>query len=84
MRAFKTTAIGTTCIVFEDNAGKARYATYLSAQDAGYQVSITEITCRRAKGYDNKTEAWGVPIKKGVCYIQDGLKTNPTKQKESK
>lgn len=47
LRAFRTIARGITTCVFAENHSKARYITYLSARDAGYEVRLIDITAHR-------------------------------------
>lgn len=37
------------------SASKARYLTYLSAKDAGFALSLTDVLVRRAPEYDRHT-----------------------------
>ncbi len=70
-KAFQTTACGVTSIVFHETAGKARYATYLCATDAGYRVEIPEITVRRRADLDGAmTRYGGIPVT-GECLCPD-------------
>jgi hypothetical protein len=73
--AFRTEAIGTTCIVFAERAGQARAATVRAAVDAGYRVTFADVRCRRAKDYDGQTAADGRPIKTNHCYGLDAFKS---------
>jgi len=70
-KAFQTTACGVTSIVFHESAGKARYATYLCATDAGYRVAIPQITVRRRPDLDGAmTRYGGIPVT-GKCICCD-------------
>lgn len=65
MKAFETSAMGITSIVFHENAGKARYTTLYTAHDAGYDsVKMIDIKVRRrpeldeALTFDGKRPEW--------------------------
>jgi len=74
IRAFRTIAIGTVSIVFAENAGKARYSTYLAANDAGYDVKFPDITVHRANEFDCRKHRTSdrVPVI-GMCIKPDDL-----------
>ena len=80
MKAFaaRISMHGTASIVFEDTAGKARYATYLSANDAGFDCKIVDITVHRAKQFDGAMDGNKEP-EPGKCYGAEYL----TKRKET-
>lgn len=63
IRAFITEAMGIESIVFSTSASKARYATYLSANDAGFLVRFQDISVHRAPKCDNRRN--DIPI--GYC-----------------
>ncbi len=42
-------------IVKSESASKARYRSYLSASDAGFDISITDIVALRASEFDDAT-----------------------------
>jgi len=71
--AFTTSALGTTCNVWAKTRGKARWATVLAARDAGYRCEMTDVSCKRAPGLDNATEADRQPIKENHCYATDAV-----------
>ena len=75
IRAFKTKAIGTTSIVFSQSAGRARYITFLSANDAGYKITFADIKVNRSPEYDimePKHKHFGVGANR--CYKPEDLK----------
>lgn len=51
-KAFLTTALGITCVVWAENAGKARTIVYRSANDGNFQVGYPGIKVVRAPGFD--------------------------------
>lgn len=65
MKAWRTEALGVTSVVFAITRGKASYATYLSANDAGWDVTFKDIRCRRAPEYDGLLEA--SQFRPGTC-----------------
>lgn len=83
MKAYMTTLIGTTCIVFADNPAQAKMATVLAARDAGYDPSFSGIRCKRAKWFDDCTELSGKPVKAKFTYSKEGLILGVTTPKPS-
>ena len=76
LKAWKTAcpAIGSDCgIVIEESASKAKYCSYLSAKDAGYDVSITDFKAVRAKEFDDATYC-GKPIPPRKSFAMEFLK----------
>ena len=46
--AYTTVLFEIESIVFASTPGRAKYATLLSAEDAGYRARITDVRCRRS------------------------------------
>ena len=72
-RAFKTSCCGIDCIVFADSASKARYTTFLSANDAGWNVCFADIRVIRAPEFDQGVLYGGGIVEDMVCYGIDYL-----------
>lgn len=73
MKAYKTSAIGTECIVFAESRGAARHATVLSANDAGYKITYKDVDfARRAPELDSVAIEKG--LKPGKCYAPSFIK----------
>jgi hypothetical protein len=51
-KCFKTSVHGIDCYVYAENASKARYSTYLHANESGYYCKITQIRSVRASDFD--------------------------------
>ena len=70
-------------VVMAKSRSKAQYATWKSANDAGYQypfLEVSRMSCIRAKGYDH------LKLKEGHCYALDyvqSLTRRPRPEKES-
>lgn len=52
IKAYRTEAFGIVSIVFADNSGKAKAATFREARDAGYGAEFKHIKCRRDPRFD--------------------------------
>ena len=77
MKAFETVTVpmGIVSIVFAETASKARYTTYLSANDAGYKITFPDITVRRASQYDcRRTTDGNIPAGR-MCHRAEFLAT---------
>lgn len=61
--AFRTSCCDVVSVVFATSRGRARQATMLSANDAGYRVSFTDVRVRRAPEFDRREMLHGtVPV----------------------
>lgn len=56
MKAYKTRLGITTCVAIAETAGKAKYATYLSAKEAGYKYHFVQVKAHRLKSLDHLTK----------------------------
>ena len=75
IRAFWASWGGVRSIVFEETAGKARYATYLTAKDAGYEPNLIDVKVTRAKAYDVQRTVRGTIPTVGFCHDYNDLKS---------
>jgi hypothetical protein len=76
IKAYRTELIGMTSIVFAETTGKARYATYCAAKDAGYSIGVTipAVVAHRAPEYDHATElGTNRTPRERICYIPEYL-----------
>lgn len=71
--AFRTSALGENCVVFAKTRGRAKMATVNAANDAGYNINITNILCRRDKYIDGRKTADGSKIVENKCYVGNAL-----------
>lgn len=51
-KCYRTEACGIVSFVFSTTRGRAVAATLRSANDAGYRIKFTDISCRRRKEWD--------------------------------
>ena len=78
MKAYKTRCTKISegwGVVKSESASKARYQSYLSAKDAGFEISITDITVLRAKEFDNATYC-GKPMPVNQAFGMEYLRVN--------
>ena len=68
IRAFRTLAMGVESVVFSKSAGKARYATYKSANDAWGGIRFKDITVLRAYEHDTSVSMFGHAPVENFCY----------------
>ena len=59
MKAFGTDYLNCDAIVMAETAGKARYAFYLSAKDAGHEPELPKIRVWRLPNFDNGKLSFG-------------------------
>ena len=74
IRAFSSEWNGVKGIVFNTTASKARYVTYLSAKEAGYEPRLPDIKVKRAPEYDNHTDPMHKKVATNKCYCPEFLR----------
>lgn len=62
---------GIVSITFATTRNKAKYNTYLSAQEVGHALSLTKIKIKRAPEYDGCSFNFNL---NRTCYIEEYLK----------
>jgi len=64
MRAFRTRAVGVTCLVFAGTRGQARATTARSAVNAGFDVKFFDVSVSRWPEFDDLA----TPERSGRCW----------------
>lgn len=78
MKAFKTRCTKISDgwgVVKAESSSKARYRSYLSAKDAGFRVSITDVAVLRSPEFDEATYC-GKPMPENTPFGMEYLEVN--------